>query len=155
MYLICLPLKLKKFLNFGRFSLISLKNFELQIKLVWLETWSFKFRLTLENQVFYISEMVRKYYRNIFLQCAQNYDIAVYVELTIFLLLPKSALNTMYTIKLCQKQLWRNLASVNLKLKKFKLFTQSSTKNLCMSVFNVGGCVASYLTFIPFLTLDP
>ena len=48
----------------------------------------------------------------------------------------------------------RNLASVNLKLKKFKLFTKSSTKNLCMSVFNVGGCVASYLTFIPFLTLD-
>ena len=31
---------------------------------------------------------------------------------------PDTVLNTMYTIKLHQKQLWRNLASVNLKLKK-------------------------------------
>ena len=36
---------------------------------------------------------------------------------TIFLLLPVPALSTMYTIKVCQKQLCRNLASVNLKLK--------------------------------------
>ena len=42
----------------------------------------------------------------------------LYVKLTIFLLLPVSTLNTMYTIKLCQKQLWRNVASVKLELRK-------------------------------------
>ena len=42
----------------------------------------------------------------------------LYVELTIFLLLPVSTLNAMYRIKLCQEQLWRNLASVNLKFEK-------------------------------------
>ena len=47
--------KQKKFLNFNRFSLISLKNFEFQIKLVWFETWNFKFWLTSENGFFYIS----------------------------------------------------------------------------------------------------
>ena len=42
----------------------------------------------------------------------------LYVKLTIFVLLPVSAPNTMYTIKLYQKQLLRDLASVNIKLKK-------------------------------------
>ena len=50
--------KQKKFLNFNRFSLISLKHFKLQIKLVWFETWNFKFPLTSENEVFYISEIL-------------------------------------------------------------------------------------------------
>ena len=53
----------------------------------------------------------------------------------------------LYTIKLCQKLLWRNLASVNLKLKKVKLFTQSLTKFYRINVFNVGGCLASLLNF--------
>ena len=61
----------------------------------------------------------------------------------------------MYTIKLCQKQLWRNLASVNLKLKKLNYLLRVQPKNFCISVFNVGGCLASCLTFRPFLTLDP
>ena len=46
----------KKFLSFNRFSLILFKKFEFQIKRVWFERWNFKFRLTLENEVFYISE---------------------------------------------------------------------------------------------------
>ena len=40
------------------------------------------------------------------------------VKLTIFLLLQVYALSTMFPIKLCQKQLSRNLASVKLKLEK-------------------------------------
>ena len=40
-----------------------------------------------------------------------------------------------------------------LKTEKVKFFTQSSTKKFCSSVFNVGGCLASCLTFRPFLTL--
>ena len=48
--------KQKKILSFNRFSLILLKNFDFQIKRVWFERWNFKFRLTLENEVFYISE---------------------------------------------------------------------------------------------------
>ena len=31
-------------------------------------------------------------------------------------------------------------------------FTQSLTKFYCISIFNVGGCLASCLTFRPFLT---
>ena len=42
-----------------------------------------------------------------------------------------------------------------LKIEKVKLFTQSSTKIFRISVFNVGSCLASCLTFRPFLTLDP
>ena len=42
-----------------------------------------------------------------------------------------------------------------LKIEKVKLFTQCSAKKFCISVFNVGGCLASCLTFKPFLTLDP
>ena len=41
-----------------------------------------------------------------------------------------------------------------LKIEKVKFCTQSSTKKFCSSVFNVGGCLASSLTFRPFLTLD-
>ena len=53
-------------------------------------------------------------------------------------------------IKLCQKQLRRNLASVNIKLKEIKFFTQSPTKIFCISIFNVEGCLASCLTYRPF-----
>ena len=45
-----------------------------------------------------------------------------------------SALNTMYTIKLSQKKLCRNLASVNLKLKKINYFFKVQPK----LEFNVG-----------------
>ena len=51
----------KKLLNSNRFSLISLKNFEfhiIHIKLVWFETWNFKFRLMSENKDFYILEIL-------------------------------------------------------------------------------------------------
>ena len=89
-----------------------------------------------------------------FLETVQSRRYTYYFR-TIFLLLPVAALNAMFTIKLRQKQLWRNSASVNLKLKKVKLFTQSSTKICCISVFNVRGCLASCLNFRLFLTLDP
>ena len=46
-------------------------------------------------------------------------------------------------------------SSSELKIEKVKLFTQSLTKFYCISVFNVGGCLASCLTFRPFLTLNP
>ena len=55
---------LKVALTFNRFSLVWLKNFEFQIKLVWFATWNFKFRLTSENEVF----AFRKYYRKIILR---------------------------------------------------------------------------------------
>ena len=42
-----------------------------------------------------------------------------------------------------------------LRTEKVKVFTQSSTKIVCSSVFNVEGCLASCLIFRPFLTLDP
>ena len=42
-----------------------------------------------------------------------------------------------------------------LKIEKVKLFTQSPTKIFYISIFNFGGCVASCLTFRPFLMLDP
>ena len=42
-----------------------------------------------------------------------------------------------------------------LEIEKVKFFTQSLTKIFCGSVFNVGGCLASCLTFRPFLTLGP
>ena len=60
----------------------------------------------------------------------------------------------MHTIQLCQKQLKRNLASVNLKLEKLN-YLLSSTKIFCISVLNVGDCLARCLTFRPFLKLDP
>ena len=58
--------KQKKFLNFNRFSLISLKNFEFHIKLVWFETWNFKFRWRQKMRFF----IFRKYHRKIILRVA-------------------------------------------------------------------------------------
>ena len=43
-------------------------------------------------------------------------------------MLPVSALNTMYAIKLGEKQLWRNLAPVNLKLKKLSYLLKFQPK---------------------------
>ena len=40
-----------------------------------------------------------------------------------------------------------------LKIEKVKFFTQAPTKIFCIGVFNVGGCLASCLTFRLFLTL--
>ena len=42
-----------------------------------------------------------------------------------------------------------------LKIEKVKPFTQSPNKAFCISIFNVGGCLASCLTLRRFLTLDP
>ena len=61
----------------------------------------------------------------------------------------------MYTIKFCPKYLSGNLASVNLKLKKLNYLLRVQPKFFCISIFNIGGCLASCLTFKPFLTLDP
>ena len=43
-------------------------------------------------------------------------------------MVPVSAPNTMYIIKLCQNQLWRNLAPVNLKLKKLNYLLRVQPK---------------------------
>ena len=40
-------------------------------------------------------------------------------------------------------------------IKKVTFFTESLTQTFYISIFNVGGCLASCLTFKPFLTLDP
>ena len=42
-----------------------------------------------------------------------------------------------------------------LKIEKVNLITESPNKMSCISVFNVGDCLASCLTFRPFFTLDP
>ena len=42
-----------------------------------------------------------------------------------------------------------------LKIENIKIFYLGSNQNFCISVFNVGCCLASCLTFRPFLTLDP
>ena len=57
------------------------------------------------------------------------------------------------SIKLCQNSI--KFIYSELKIEKLKFFTQSSTKIVCSSVFNVGGCLVSWLTFRPFLMLDP
>ena len=54
-----------------------------------------------------------------------------------------------------QSILFTRIDSLNeLETEKVKLFTQSPTKIVCISIFNVGGCLASCLTFRSFLTLD-
>ena len=42
-----------------------------------------------------------------------------------------------------------------LEIEKVNLITESPNKMSCISVFNVGDCLASCLTFRPFFTLDP
>ena len=41
-----------------------------------------------------------------------------------------------------------------LKIQKVKLLTHNLTKFYCIFIFNVGGCLASYLTFRLFVKLD-
>ena len=54
----------------------------------------------------------------------------------------------------CAKTVVEKFTFSELNIEKVKLFTQSSTIIFCISVFNVEDCLASYLTFIPSLTLD-
>ena len=70
-------------------------------------------------------------------------------------MLPVSALNTIVQNQVVSKTVAKKFSFSELKIGKVKFFTQSPTKNFCFSVFNVGGCLASCLTFRPFLTLDP
>ena len=52
------------------------------------------------------------------------------------------------------KTVVEKLSFSELKIEKVKLFTQSLTKLYCISVFNVGFCLVTCLTFGPFLMLD-
>ena len=55
-----------------------------------------------------------------------------------------------------QRTLFTRIDSFSeLKIERVKVFTRSPTKTFCINVFNVGGCLASCLTFRSFLTLDP
>ena len=53
------------------------------------------------------------------------------------------------------KKAVKNFSFSKLKIENVKFFTQSPTKIFWINVFNVGGCLASCLTFRPFLRLDP
>ena len=53
------------------------------------------------------------------------------------------------------KKVLEEFSFSKLKIEKVNSFIQSPTKIFCISVFNVGGCLASCLTFRPFLTLGP
>ena len=54
-----------------------------------------------------------------------------------------------------QRTLFTEIDGFNeLKIEKVKLFTQSPTKNFCISIFNIGGCLAYCLSFRKILTLD-
>ena len=75
--------------------------------------------------------------------------IVSYVELTVFLLLPVSALNTIVHNQV-PKPVVEKFSFSELKIKKVTFFTH---QNFCIGVFNVGGCLASCLTFRLFLTL--
>ena len=55
----------------------------------------------------------------------------------------------------CAKTVGGKFSFSELRIEKVKFSTQSLTKIFYISVFNVGGCVASCLTFRPFLTLGP
>ena len=61
----------------------------------------------------------------------------------------------LHTSKFCQKTDVEKFSFSGRKIEKAKFFTQSLTKIFRISVFNVGGCLASCLIFRPFLTLDP
>ena len=66
-------------------------------------------------------------------------------------MLPVSALNTTAH----NKKVVEKFKFSELKIEKVKFFTQAPTKVFCISVFNVGVCLASCLIFRSFLTLDP
>ena len=42
-----------------------------------------------------------------------------------------------------------------IEIEKVNFFTENTTKIFCIGFFNIGSCLASCLTFRPFLTLDP
>ena len=60
----------------------------------------------------------------------------------------------MYTIKLCQKKVVEKFNFNEFVIEKVKFSTQTPTKNFCINVSKVGGCLTSWLIFRPFLTLD-
>ena len=68
---------------------------------------------------------------------------------------PVSALNTTVHYQVVPKTIVEKFSFSELKIEKGKYFTQSLTQIFCISVFNVGVCLASCITFRPFLTLDP
>ena len=68
---------------------------------------------------------------------------------------PVSALNTIVHNQVVPKKVVEKFSFSELKIEKVKFFTLSPTKTFCTSVFNVRGCLPSYLTFRPFLTLRP
>ena len=70
-------------------------------------------------------------------------------------MLPVSALNTIVHNQVVTKEVVEKFSFNELKVEKVQFFTQSPTKIFYINVFNVGGCLASCLTFRPFLTLDP
>ena len=70
-------------------------------------------------------------------------------------MLPVSALILLLTIKLYLKKVVEKFSFNELKVEKVKYFTQVPTKIFCINVFNVGGGLASCLTFRLFLTLYP
>ena len=53
------------------------------------------------------------------------------------------------------KTVVEKLSFSELKNEKVESFAQSPTKIFCISVFKVGGYLASCLTFRPFLTIGP
>ena len=65
------------------------------------------------------------------------------------------ALNTIVHNEVVPKTVVKKLSYSELKIENVELFTQSPTKILCIKFSNVRGCLASCLTFRPFLTLDP
>ena len=71
------------------------------------------------------------------------------------LLLPVSALNTILHNQVVPKTVVEKCSYSELKTEKVFFFIQRSTKIVCISVFNVGSCLVSCLTFRPFFTLDP
>ena len=54
----------------------------------------------------------------------------------------------------CAKKVAEKFTFNELKIERVKFFTQSPAKIFGIIVFNVGGCLASCVTFRPFLTLD-
>ena len=53
------------------------------------------------------------------------------------------------------KTVVEKLSFSELKIEKVKFFAQSPTNIFCITVFNVGGYIVTYLTFKPFLMSDP
>ena len=63
-------------------------------------------------------------------------------------------LNTIVHDEVVPKIVIEKFSFSQVKIETVKLFTQSTTNIFCISVFNIGSCLASSLTFRP-LTLDP